>query len=249
MNRKQTAPIPHVDLRFYEELNEFLPQNRRRRSFEYPLLGTVNVHQLITELGVPHQVVDLVLVNDEPVSFSHPLSGGDRVAVFPVFERLDIAPLNRLRSRPLRRTRFVADKPLEKLAHLLRLAGFDTVHNPDATLIEMVSISSEEKRVILSLDPELLRHARVTHGYWVKETNPPAQFREIVDSFDLRRSLRPFSRCMECNGDLRVAEDSEVMDQIPFAVLVAFDDFWQCEQCRRIYWKGSHYERLAQLIE
>ena len=108
---------------------------------------------------------------------------------------------------------------------------------------------SEEKRTILSRDKDLLKHGRVTHGYWVRATDPPAQFREIVDAFDLRRNFQPFSRCMECNGQLRVADETEVLDRIPFAVLVAYDEFWQCEECRKIYWKGSHYTQLARLIE
>ncbi|MDH3588057.1 MAG: Mut7-C ubiquitin/RNAse domain-containing protein [Gammaproteobacteria bacterium] len=241
--------IRQANFRFYEELNDFLPDDRKRSSFVYEFKGTPSAKDLIESLGVPHTEIDLILVNDEPVNFSHQLHGGERVAVFPVFERFDISPANRLRPRPLRQIRFVLDVHLGKLARLLRLAGMDCIYRNDLDDLEIIEIAGRDKRTILSRDKGILKNARVTHGYWVRATDPPTQLREIVEAFDLRRSLRPFSRCMECNGHLRIADDADVIDQIPFAVLVAFDDFWQCEQCRRVYWKGSHYTQLATLLE
>ncbi len=238
-----------VEFRFYEELNDFLPDERKRRSFSHEFSGTPAVKDLIESLGVPHTEIDLILVGDEPVPFSHRISGGERIAVFPMFERFDVSPVSRLRPRPLRRNRFVLDVHLGKLSRLLRLAGFDCRYQPDLTDLEIIASSSDEKRTILSRDRDLLKHGRVTHGYWVRSTDPPAQFREIIDAFDLRRSFQPFTRCMVCNGHLRLADESAVLDHIPFAVLVAYDEFWQCESCKKIYWKGSHYTQLARLIE
>lgn len=238
-----------AQFRFYEELNDYLPEANRRKSFDYEFTGTPSVRDVIVSIGVPDTEIDLILVNDEPVDFAHPLHGGERVAAFPVFERFDISAASRLRARPLRQIRFVIEAKLDKLARLLRLAGLDCVCRPDLDDLQIIEIESVEKRVILSRDPDLLKNARITHGYQVQASDPPAQFREIVEAFDLRRSLRPLSRCIECNGALRVVDDAEVIDQIPFAVLVAFDDFWQCENCHHVYWKGPHYAQLATLLE
>ncbi|NND61050.1 MAG: twitching motility protein PilT [Gammaproteobacteria bacterium] len=249
MTDSNAAPHQCIRLRFYEELNDFLPQEQRRREFSHRIEQQLSITDLLAYFGVPRNQVDLVLVDDEPVDFTHRVGFQQRVAVFPVFERCDISPSNRLRPKPLRRACFVLDQQLEKLARLLRLAGFDSLCRQGLTELQIIAASTEENRVILSRDRELLKNARVSHAYWLRESDPPAQFREIVNTFDLRRTLRPFSRCMDCNGELRVAEESEVLERIPFAVLVAFDDFWQCEECRQVYWKGSHYERMAQLIE
>lgn len=238
-----------VEIRFYEELNDFLPDNRRRRSFEHHFTGTPTIKDLIESLGVPHTEIDLILVGDEPVSFSHRIEGGERIAVFPVFERFDISPANRLRPRPLRRTRFVLDVHLGKLARLLRLAGLDCYYRNDLEDVEVIAISTAQKRIILSRDLELLKNGRVTHGYWVRATDPPAQLREIVAAFELRKSLQPFSRCMDCNGRLRIADDDQVMDRVPVAVVLSCDGFWQCEECRKVYWKGSHYAQLKRVID
>ncbi len=238
-----------AEFRFYEELNDFLPARRQRRPFFHTFTGTPAVKDLIESLGVPHTEIDLILVGDEPVSFSHRIEGGERIAVFPVFERFDISPANRLRPRPLRRSRFVLDVHLGKLARLLRLAGIDCVYDKAFDDLDVIEMASSEKRTILSRDRALLKNGKVTHGYWVRATDPPGQLREIVEAFDLRRALSPFSRCMECNGRLRKADDADVMDQVPFAVLVAFDDFWRCESCGRVYWQGSHYATLAAILE
>lgn len=249
MSSRPDRQTQQAEFRFYEELNDFLPENQRRKSFNHEFTGTPSVKDVIVSMGVPHAAIDLILVGDEPVGFSHALHGGERVAVFPVFERFDIAPVNRLRSSPLRESRFVIEAGLAKLARLLRLAGLDCVCHDNLNDLQIIEIASTDKRTILSRDAELLKNACITHGYHVQAVDPPAQFREIVDTFDLRRSLRPLSRCVECNGQLRMADESDVMDQIPFAVLVAFDDFWQCEQCEHVYWKGPHYAQLATLLE
>lgn len=248
MSSEPSQQTRQVELRFYEELNDFLAEHQRRKSFLFEFSGTPSVGKLIVSIGIPAGAIDLVLVNDMPVEFSYPLQGGERIAVFPVFERFDISPITRLRARPLRVTRFVVEWQLEKLARLLRLAGFDSVCRKDLDDLDIIELSSTEKRIILSRDPALLKNANVTHGYCVQVNDAPAQFREIIETFDLRHSMQPMSRCIECNGPLRVADESDVIDKIPFSVLVAFDDFWQCEQCHHVYWKGPHYMQLDTLL-
>lgn len=157
---------------------------------------------------MPHIEVDLVLVDGESVDFTRRLTGGERVAVYPVFERLDITPVTRLRARPLRWTRFVLDVHLGKLARYLRLLGFDTLYRTDYDDATIIRLSLDEQRIILTRDRGVLKHTAVTHGYWVRSTVPRQQLSEIMRVFDLVGDTRPFTRCMLCNGELqRVAKD------------------------------------------
>ncbi|MCS6903121.1 MAG: Mut7-C ubiquitin/RNAse domain-containing protein, partial [Candidatus Bipolaricaulota bacterium] len=107
--------------RFYGELNDFLPPKHRQRDIAYSFQNTPAVKDAIEALGVPHTEVDLIVINGQSVGFSYRLRDGDRVAVYPVFESLDISPIVRLREKPLRRIAFIADVHLGKLARLLRL--------------------------------------------------------------------------------------------------------------------------------
>lgn len=110
--------------RFHEELNDFLAPARRKREFSAPCARRATTKHMIEALGVPHTEVELILVNGEPVGFDRILQDGDRVAVYPRFEAMDVTPLLRVRALPLRETRFVADAHLGGLAHMLRMLGF-----------------------------------------------------------------------------------------------------------------------------
>ena len=128
--------------RFYEELNDFLAPKRRRQEFTVPCAQAATTKHMIEALGVPHTEVELILVNGESADFSRLLQDGDRVAVYPRFESMDVTPLLRVRDAPLRETRFVADAHLGRLAAYLRMLGFDTWYRRDAGDEELAAISS-----------------------------------------------------------------------------------------------------------
>src|SRR3989338_9144205 len=116
--------MSRAHFRFYEELNDFLPPERRKTTFTREFRNRASVKDMIEALGVPHTEVDLILVNGASVDFSYLVQDGDRISVYPMFESFDIRPLVHLRPRPLREPKFVLDTHLGKLAVYLRLLGF-----------------------------------------------------------------------------------------------------------------------------
>jgi hypothetical protein len=86
----------------------------------------------VESLGVPTNQVDMVLVNGESTELGRELHDGDHLSVYPVFESFDIANVTKVRDRPLRTPRFVLDVHLRKLAHYLRMLGFDSAFNKDS---------------------------------------------------------------------------------------------------------------------
>ena len=249
-SRDPYAPMERIaEFRFYEELNDFLPPEKRKRSFKHRFRGTPSVKDTIEAIGIPHTEVDLVLVNGQSVGFDHILRGGERVAVYPVFERLDVSPVTRLRPTPLRESRFVVDVHLGTLARYLRLLGFDTVWRNDLQDPEIIHCASRERRIILTRDLGILKDGRVTHGYWLRSIDPQAQVEEVVRVFDLGSQLAPYSRCMECNGTVRSISRREAAPRVPLQVFLVYRDFSRCESCGRVYWAGSHQRRLGAVIE
>ncbi len=234
--------------RFYAELNDFLPEERRQREFTYEFSGSPAVKDAIEALGVPHVEVDLILVNGRSVPFSYRLQPGDRVAVYPMFESLDISPLTRLRPQPLRRPTFVADVHLRKLARLLRLLGFDVVFRDDADDPELVELSVREGRILLTRDRQLLKHGALTHGYFVRSERPVEQAREVIRRFDLAGQVRPFTRCLECGGPLERVAKEQVLERIPPRTAAWLDEYVLCQGCGKLYWRGTHYGRLEHLV-
>ena len=241
--------MPHATFRFYQELNDFLPPQRRKVAFDYAWKGAASIKHLVEALGVPHTEVDLILVNDEPVDFAYQPQDGDRVSVYPVFEPLDISPLVRLRPRPLRETRFVLDGHLGRLAAYLRMLGFDTLWQIDWDDEMLADLSHNQQRILLTRDRGLLKRSAVTHGYWVRSTAPREQLREVLERFDLQRSVRPFTRCLACNGLLHPASFEAIKAHLLSDTARYYREFWQCGQCGKVYWQGSHYRRMLKLIQ
>ena len=235
--------------RFYEELNDFLAPSQRRREFSCACARAATAKHMIEALGVPHTEVELILVNGESVAFDHALQDGDRVAVYPKFEAFDITPLLRLRPEPLRTIRFVADAHLGGLAQLLRLAGFDTLYDNHFADAEIEALAAAEARIVLTRDRELLKRRTITHGCYVRALKPQAQMREIVDRLDLAASVHAFRLCLSCNVPLRRIEKAEAIGRAPEGVLARHAQFVTCDVCHRVFWEGTHWQRMRTLID
>lgn len=234
--------------RFYEELNDFLPAARRKVTFAHEFGERASVKDMIEALGVPHPEVDLILVDGVSVDFSHSVQDGERISVYPLFESLDITPVLRLRPQPLRVSRFVLDTHLGRLARHLRLFGFDTLYRNDYEDAELAAIVQQQPRILLTRDQGLLKRRKVSHGYYVRATAPRVQLSEVFARFDLYRQAAPFSRCIACNGVLHDVAKAEIQHRLEPATCQHYEYFRQCSDCGRIYWQGSHYQRLQRLV-
>lgn len=240
--------MPNLTFRFYRELNDFLPGPLKQRSFTREFVSLGAIKDIIESIGVPHTEVDLILVNGGSVNFEFRPDSGDRISVYPLFEALDISSVTRLRPHPLRESKFILDCHLGRLARYLRMLGFDALfygHCSDARLVE---ISLQQQRIVLTRDLDLLKRRALTHGYYVRATRPLKQIEEVIRRLQLQNSFTPFSRCTVCNGTLVKVEKEKVAEQVPHSSLKHFCEFKRCSNCGRVYWKGSHYERMRRLV-
>jgi uncharacterized protein with PIN domain len=240
--------MPVAYVRVYAELNELLPPGIRYSSFPHIVEDPCSVAQCLESCGVPRSLVDLVLLNGESAGFAAPIREGDRLSVYPVFESFDIAREQRLRPKPLRMPRFVLDVHLGKLAVHLRMLGFDAIYRNDFGDDELSGAAAAEGRVLLSKDRRLLARPEVLRGYAVREKEPRLQLAEVGHRFDLCSCISPFTRCFRCNVVLESVGKDEVLNSLPPKVRQSFDEFRRCPDCGRIYWKGSHYQRMVELI-
>ncbi|NPV87119.1 MAG: Mut7-C ubiquitin/RNAse domain-containing protein [Anaerolineae bacterium] len=241
--------MKQVHIRFYAELNRLLPAEKRQREFVCWIGEGTTVKHLIESLGVPHTEVDLIVVNGVSVGFSFQPQDGDHISVYPEFESMDISPIIHLRPKPLRETRFVLDTHLGRLAAYLRMLGFDTLYRNDYKDEELARISCEEKRVLLTRDRGLLKRKMVSHGYYVRETSAHQQAVEVLRRFQLEGQIKPFERCLKCNGLMRQVDKGAIEGKLPANTRKYYDLFYTCNVCGQIYWKGTHYQRMKTLIE
>lgn len=243
----------NITIRFYEELNYFLKKYPKKQDIHFNYSGKRSIKDLIENFGVPHVEVDLILVNSNPVDFNYIVKNNDRISVYPMFESLNITKTTLLREIPLRNTKFVVDVHLGKLARNLRLLGFDTDYKNDRNDAELAEISSKENRILLTRDRHLLMRRIITHGFVIRSEIPIIQIAEVLNRLDLWDSISPFSRCVQCNSKLQDLKNNnriytELLKQIPQKVKEWCYEYSYCSNCKKVYWKGSHYTSLLDKI-
>ncbi|MCH7515990.1 MAG: Mut7-C ubiquitin/RNAse domain-containing protein [Bacteroidetes bacterium] len=238
-----------IYFRFYEEINDFLPKEKRKVRFTHNYTDRASVKDVIESLGVPHTEVDLILVNGKSVGFDYLINDDDDISVYPVFESLDITDVQQLRPKPLREPKFIADVHLGKLARYLRMMGFDVIYKNNYKDDEIVTLSLIETRAILTRDRGILKRSEVTHGYWIRSTKVKEQVIEVLKRFDLRNIIEEFSRCIDCNTMLKSISKSEIIDELPPKVSKSQTDFSRCPACKKNYWKGTHHQKMLSFIQ
>ena len=232
--------------RFHGELEELLTPGQRKHVLAYRFRGQPGIKDPIETFGVPHSEVALIEVNGAAEGQEYQLQSGDQVEVYP---------LAGAQARKIMQDifdgepGFVVDTNLGKLARWMRLLGFDTRWRNDYADSEVVRLGVEEKRIILTRDRRLLFHKVILYGFWIRTVNPEQQIREAMQRMGLAQHIRPFQRCLDCNGPIRPVAKSAVIAKLEPLTRRYYDEFFQCEHCKRIYWKGSHYLNLIQRLE
>ena len=250
-----------VELSFSDDLAAFLRREWRGRgnTVRRTLSEKTAVKDVIEACGVPHPEVDLIVACDEQkpggpcaVDFSWPVQAPVRLHIYGVPAPVDVFP-TAPRLQGCSPPRFVADGHLGKLARNLRLLGLDTVYERDADDPRLLEIMAAQNRVLLTRDRPLLMHSVVCHGYCPRSDDSEEQTSEVLRRFGLKRGgaeLTPFTRCLRCNGLLEEVEKSEVLAPLAAEPLTLryYDHFRRCLSCQRIYWPGTHTQKLTALV-
>jgi uncharacterized protein with PIN domain len=236
-----------VRLRFRGDLDVFLGSRVGDAVIERKLTEKTSIKDIIESCGVPHPEVDLILVDEQAVDFSYTLAEDARVEVFPVQDRLTYHTDKRLQHIGI--SKFVSDVHLGGLSRSLRLLGFDVAYDRHAEDRQLLEITANENRALLTRDRRLLMHAIVEHGYCPRSQNAEEQTIEVVRRFSLSELIAPFTRCLRCNAQLEEAAKADIIDKLEPLTKIYYDQFRRCPGCKQIYWSGSHFPKLQKKIE
>ncbi len=223
---------------FASDLRPLLPRNKASGEFDYPFNGPQSAKHLIESVGIPHTEIGQVSANFRSVGLDYPVQDDDRIRVFGVAPNLESPE----------QPRFVIDGHLGRLNSRMRMLGLDCLYQNDYDDDTLVILSVSEDRILLSRDRHLLMHKAVLRGYLVRSLEPEEQFRELVRRYGLRKWTRPFQRCIRCNHLLEPAPKEDILDRLEPLTKLYFEDFRICPACGQIYWKGSHFDKMQQLI-
>jgi len=131
---------------------------------------------------------------------------------------------------------------------MLRMLGFDTLYENAIADREIVELAWRERRVILTRDRELLKCREVLRGCFVHARKPETQLQEVAARYRLERSMRPFTLCLHCNLRLEAVERGAVKESVPERIAERYAEFVRCPGCERIFWRGSHWERMREML-
>ena len=242
-------PMTAVTFIFHSYLKKML--NKRRPAepaFLHHFERRASIKDVIESLGVPHPLIDKLAVNGKEVGFDYILRHGDIVEATPLTPPVNPFISTVLRPQALDRIAFVVDVNVGKLALHLRTLGFDTKYGIDAGDGKLAMIASSQKRILLTRDTSLLKRKIVMHGYLLRTQDPFRQLVEVVRLYDLGSRIKPLSRCIPCNGLLVPVSKETILDRLEPLTRKHYESFHMCEKCKKIYWPGSHQEKIIAFI-
>lgn len=240
----EPPPQATAHFRFEGGLNDFIPPSLHGRVLEKHFHNPGSVKDAIESFGVPHTEVETVLINGVSRDFSQLVYEGDAVVALstPIEDAVPLRPPVNVHAG------FILDVHLGRLAAFLRMLGFDTKYSRWAADAELARVSSEESRILLTRDRRLLMRSKVVHGYWLRATDSRLQLEEVSARYKLMLEVSPWTRCMACNERLKPIPKTEVRDRVPPFTFATHEQFSECAACERVYWRGSHYQRMQAWI-
>ena len=139
--------------------------------------------------------------------------------------------------------RFLVDTMLGRLATWLRILGYDAAYfrGEDRDLLAQ---AWREGRILLTRDTRLLTRRRLPPHLAIASDRAAEQLQQVVRAFGLTPDCPPARRCPRCNLLLVTPDKAAVAGRVPDFVWSRHDRFWACPGCQRVYWAGSHRQRM-----
>jgi uncharacterized protein with PIN domain len=219
---------------FHGNLTDFIKLPTGQSIVSYKFTGNPSIKDAIEAIGVPHPEIQDITSYGSRLSLADTLEEGAFIQVYP-FTKIENVPL-----------KFILDVHLGKLARWLRLLGFDVYYENHYSDKDIINLIQKEQRIVLTRDIGLLKIKSVVMGYWLRSQEPKKQLAEVMERFHLNDHIHPFTRCPLCNGLLQRVEKKQVENLLPPRSRLFFKEIYQCQYCQKVYWKGSHYERMLQ---
>ena len=144
---------------------------------------------------------------------------------------------------------FAVDCMLGKLARWLKILGFDTVFHSRIEDDALMEQARAEGRILLTRDTGLIGRAKDLPTLFIKSDRWEDQIRQVLDVFNLKEKIIPYSRCIECNAELKFLSKDAAANLVSSFILDSTDTFSICPQCGRVFWKGTHSRKMKKKIE
>ena len=145
--------------------------------------------------------------------------------------------------------KFILTKELGRLAKWLRILGYDAQYFVEDNRSKLIITALREDRIILTRN----RHIAKPMGIGlidIKEDCIKKQIRQVMEELKLKPTQEAmFSRCTICNAPLEFIDKERVKAKVPEYVFKTQDKFFCCMSCERIYWQGTHWGNVQEVLK
>lgn len=241
--------FPCVYLKFHNDFQMLLPKIQTGKVVKYALKRRASLKDIIESLGVPHTEVAQILLKNSELGFDFIPVGGEEIKIQPFSDEMSVFSSTLLRPQPIFTLKFMVDINVQKIARNLRIIGLDTTMVPDMRLVEIGKVATSQQRILITRNRELLKCNTVLHGHLLRSENHVIQLEEVVKRYRLKPHIKPFTRCITCNGDLKSISKQAIYDRLEPLTRKYFNSFKMCSDCGKIYWQGSHHDHMRQLVD
>jgi len=151
----------------------------------------------------------------------------------------------------VKKLKFLTDGMLGKLTRWLRMLGHDVEYTSSMADKMLIQKAKKTNRVLLTRDLQLFQRAiaQGAEAFLIEGTNETKNLASLAKrfKFELEINLKT-SRCPKCNTQIRSVRKSSVIDRIPETTSTYYDEFWECPNCKQIYWQGAHWKRIKKTL-
>ena len=228
---------------------ELLPAGASGEQFHYSLNRRASIKDIIEAVGVPHTEVCRLEDRGVEISFTFIPSGGEQIRVVPFDRQNNWRTRSALRPLPFDRLRFLVDMTALKLARDLRMVGLDTAIVMDQDMKETVKRANLDKRIVITRNRNLLKISDLIFGQLLRSDDHREQLLEVEARYELSAAANPLSRCMVCNEILLHVPKEKIEHRLEPLTRKYYTTFKECPACSRIYWRGSHCDRMSGVFD
>ena len=146
--------------------------------------------------------------------------------------------------------RFFVDQTLGRLTKWLRFLGFDVV--PTRLIPQEFHHLPPPKRDTYILTRQTSLPAKLCRPdvLVLASDGTEAQLAEICRRLQIPpETWEPLNRCSHCNQNLVPVTPEQVEDRVPEYISQKHQQFFECPQCRRLFWEGSHQRRIRSRLQ
>jgi hypothetical protein len=215
----------------------------------YFLDRRASIKDIIEAVGVPHTEICRLEHDGKEISFQYIPSGNEEIIIYPFDKQNTWQAPSALRPQPFDRLKFLVDVTALKLARNLRMAGFDTTTVTSRKLRDIVKMARSEERIVITRNRELVKIGELHFAQLIRSDDHREQLLEVEERYGLSSAATPMSRCLVCNEALLSVPKEKILHRLEPLTRKYFTTFKECSLCRKIYWPGSHHDRMIETFD